>query len=705
MLKNFKTLTLQIFIVAVSFFLMAFISFNFINRTINYFLVANAEGILNTAVAKVEYTLKSPRYVLDGFAISIENIINNHFFENEEEDVIRTIENYMVYLNTQFLFYGKEYIKPDGFFGYVLIDGKFHHLAGIDNIPHTIEPSTRDWFINAKNNNEIIETLSFPDILTHNLVVIYSRSIYDKFGDWLGVVAIRVDLTDLEEILNSIVVNSVGYSTLVYRDSRTLIHHNKEFIGLSFIEIESLSAISFASIRYDEIYNHNFINYRDEKSIIFIKRMENDWFLTTIVPTMNFYRASYNLVIVLSVCSLFFSLFIIIILIKIEKERVKANLKNEYKSIFLANMSHEIRTPINIIIGMSSIGKSAEDITKKEYCFNKIHEASEHLLGIINDILDLSKIEANKLELNSIEFVYRDMIQNIVDLYSVKINERSQILELDIDKNIPQVLVGDEQRLAQVIINLLSNAVKFTPENGKISIVSKLLSRESNFCVIKTSIIDTGIGLTQEQQDKLFKSFQQADRDTYKKFGGTGLGLSISKHIIEMMNGIVWVESEYKKGSSFIFIVKMKEGTTKKIPMKNDNEENVDLKDMTILLVEDIEINREIITTLLEPTNIKIDVAINGKEAIKMFTKNPDKYNIIFMDVQMPEMNGIEATKAIRNLNLDNAKTIPIIAMTASVLSSDIQDCIDAGMNDHIGKPLDINKIIKKLKFYLGKNK
>jgi signal transduction histidine kinase/ActR/RegA family two-component response regulator len=394
------------------------------------------------------------------------------------------------------------------------------------------------------------------------------------------------------------------------------------------------------------------------------------------------------------------------------KQQTQAEASDHAKSVFLANMSHEMRTPMNAIIGMTTIGKAAAAIERKNYCLTKIEDASRHLLGVINDILDMSKIEANKFELAPVKFNFEKMVQRAVDVITFRVDEKKQKLTVQIDSAIPQTLIADEQRLVQVIINLLGNAVKFTPEKGSISLDASLLKEEDSLCTIKVSVTDTGIGISEEHQKKLFKTFQQAEADTSRRFGGSGLGLVISRSIVEMMNGEIGVESEPGKGSVFTFTVQ-----TEKDSLANDNLPGENIKDNAqqditglyagrrILLAEDVEINREIVQVLLEPTQLEIDFAENGKEAVRMFSESPEKYEMILMDIQMPEMDGYEATKRIRAIEAERnvPNGIPIIAMTANVFKEDVQKCLDAGMDGHVGKPFNLDDVLEKLSVFLKK--
>jgi len=381
------------------------------------------------------------------------------------------------------------------------------------------------------------------------------------------------------------------------------------------------------------------------------------------------------------------------------------------KSAFLANMSHEIRTPMNAIIGMTTIGKSSSDPERKNYCFTKIEEASSHLLGVINDILDMSKIEANKFELSPVEFNFEKMIQTAVNVVSFRVDEKKQNLDVRIDAEIPKYLVTDDQRLIQVITNLLGNAVKFTPECGSISLDAWFEGEKDGLCAIEITVKDNGIGISREQQENLFSSFQQAESSTARRFGGTGLGLAISKSIVEMMGGKIRVESEEGKGAAFIFTIQARRSAppgsgTNPAEDLGGKEEEPDIDGIfagkRVLLAEDVEINREIVMALLEPTRLEIDCAENGAEAVRKFSEAPDRYDLIFMDIQMPEMDGYEATRRIRALDTPKAKSVPIIAMTANVFREDVEKCIKAGMDSHVGKPLDFEEVMEKLNSYLN---
>ena len=510
------------------------------------------------------------------------------------------------------------------------------------------------------------------------------------------------------------------------------------------------------------------------------------------------------------------------------------------KGEFLSHMSHEIRTPLNAIIGMNNIALNSNDLSKAHQCNEKIANASRHLLGIINDILDMSKIEADKFDLSYREFNFENALMGIINVTNFQVEEKNQEFVVNLGKDVPANILGDELRLSQIITNLLSNAVKFTPEYGSIVLNVEKIAEAGKDVTLQIAVVDSGIGISEEQQARLFTSFEQADSSISGKFGGTGLGLAISKRIVELMGGNIWIESKLGQGSKFVFTISVKK-CEEKAPAKispqidktnirilavDDSKETLDcfsrvmeannlpcnvagsgvealemikqcgdkpyniffvdwqmpemdgieltrkIKELTsdnsvvfmisiaawsnieneafsagvrsfiskplfpssivnaineclgvesaktelytqdagsmpdfgshsILIAEDIEVNQEIMAAVLEDTGVAIEFANNGQEAVAMFSKNLDKYDLILMDIQMPEMDGYEATRHIRAIESAQAKDIPIIAMTANVFKEDIENCLSAGMNNHVGKPIDSNDLFNKLGKYL----
>jgi len=367
------------------------------------------------------------------------------------------------------------------------------------------------------------------------------------------------------------------------------------------------------------------------------------------------------------------------------------------KSEFLANMSHEIRTPMNAIIGMTTVGKNSDDIERKDYCFVRIEDASNHLLGVINDILDMSKIEAGRFDLSMQEFGFERMLQRVANVINYKVAEKKQHFTIYVDRAIPEFLFGDDQRLTQVITNLVGNSIKFTPEGGSIRIGTYYLGEAEGVCTIKITVTDTGIGISPEQQSRLFQSFQQAESDTSRKFGGTGLGLMISKSIVEMMNGKIWIESELGKGSTFAFTVKLKRGET--------NDENLQPHstwwDHVRILVADNDMDTlAFFRKIALEFGAQCDTAESGTEAVKLATQN-SYYDLCFLGQLLPDIDGLSLVKALRKTFRDQ-RAVTFVLFTETGMDLIAVDARKIGVNRFVGKPIVPSDIIDTINDALG---
>ncbi len=520
------------------------------------------------------------------------------------------------------------------------------------------------------------------------------------------------------------------------------------------------------------------------------------------------------------------------------KEEALASTKA--KSEFLSRMSHEIRTPMNAIIGMTKIAKRTAEMSKIQYCLEKVDHTAKQLMDIINNVLDMSRIEANKFEIASHEFDFESMLQRVFNIIQPKVDEKRQKFVFECKEIFTRALISDELRLSRVLINLLDNATKFTPEYGILSLKIGQSPLDDDHSTIHVEVKDTGIGMSPEEQGRLFTMFGQADDGLTRRFGGTGLGLAVCKKIVNLMDGDIQVESEPDQGSRFSFSINVGWGgkimrplphsaahedlrilvvddaedvleylsnILESFSLKNDCASNGEqalemvssalqngrpydlifidwnMPDLTggqtakeikrimdndiilvtisaldwseiedsaktlgianflpkpilpsallnmimrltsrtfvqgssgapdglpdwsgknILLAEDMELNREVAVTVLEGTGISIDSAGDGLEAVELFRRQGEKYHLILMDVQMPRVDGLTATKTIRASGLPNALDIPIIAMTANAFREDVQACLDAGMNGHITKPVDVDELIRLLSMYLN---
>jgi len=376
-------------------------------------------------------------------------------------------------------------------------------------------------------------------------------------------------------------------------------------------------------------------------------------------------------------------------------EKETAEQTSRAKSEFLSRMSHEMRTPMNAIISMTAMAQNSDDPEKIRDCLEKTSRASHDLLRLIDDVLGLSDMEEGKFSLVPGLFSIETMLKNIYDRTSCFFTEKNQVFTKEIDPSIPEFLVADEKRLSQVIINLLSNASKFSGERGLIQLKIFVNNIENDELTVQVEVIDNGIGISKDQENDLFVAFEQLDGGMTRKYSGAGLGLPISKKIVELMGGRLWVESEPGKGSRFAFTFKarIKTPDVQKYPP-------VSFDGKTALLAEDVEINREIVTSMLEDTRLNIVYAANGSEAVSLYSSNPEKFDLVFMDVNMPEMDGVEATRKIRAMEAEGKKRIPIIAMTANVHPDEVKSYLAAGMTDHIGKPIDFDRLLHMVNSY-----
>lgn len=389
-------------------------------------------------------------------------------------------------------------------------------------------------------------------------------------------------------------------------------------------------------------------------------------------------------------------------LIVLKEEAESANVA---KSSFLANMSHEIRTPMNAIIGMTEIALRDETDRKQREYLEQIWSAGKSLLSIINDILDFSKIESGKMEIREADYEIKEVITDIKNILSARIGEKDIRLKIMVNEDIPACLYGDDMRLCQIIINLGNNAIKFT-ESGSVTILVDYEPKGEDI-VLHVSVKDTGIGIRSEDQKKLFSAFQQVDGKRNHKLEGTGLGLSICKAFVQLMGGSISVASEYGKGSEFYFQVPQKISHNLKALEKTPKGRNAGLflaPEARILVVDDNLVNLKVLEGLLEPMKMKLIMVTSGKDAITQL-ETGEKFDLIFMDHMMPEMDGIEATKHIRSLEGTYYKEIPIIALTANAISGVEELFLENGMQDFIGKPIDMKEMISVLRKWLPKEK
>ncbi|GHU50614.1 hypothetical protein AGMMS49975_02010 [Clostridia bacterium] len=816
----------QVLFIFAAFLVMVLVSYFYVNNIVHNDMSSLAKASAERAETAVEAAFSQ---MDTSFAVVCQSTQELLDLGADNAEILKHLRVYSEIYNSDM----PDFLRLSG-----CVDGVFIDASGWIP-PEDFDMYSRPWYIGAMAEpGEHYISNPYASARGNGKSISISRTLR-RNGEICGVLLMELSFNQLSKTIVEQRISGEGYGVLLNEDFEFVVYPDERMIGRNMSEAVGFEQI-YANLRMQKpVYNQNFYDTENTSNIAFFQQAQNGWYIGIITPTVSYYESIYSFMMTICVLGLVLMCTSVYILISSYLEKLHSEEENASKSSFLARMSHEIRTPMNAIIGMTGIAQKTRDINKIQECLTKVSDAADHLLGVINDILDISKIESGKLELSSTDFLVSHMIDRVTNVTLFKVQKNQQKFVVKVEDDVPKAIVADMQRLSQVITNLLSNSNKFTPEGGTISLFIKCSSKSASSCTLRIEVKDTGIGISDEQKKRLFRSFEQADNSTSRKFGGTGLGLAISKNIVEMMGGEIWIESELGKGTSFIFTIKAGIGISdyinsfgnldwaklkiavvdpredvmryftgiaatldckfqyildgfdalKKISERNrpdllfvdynmrgldgiqvareirekdladsivlmsippdivkaretddkyfddylkkplipteiidciyrymqkntqtagedaadiqDEEEDITFVGKHILIVEDVDINREIITALLEPTEIEIDLAENGQEALDMFIAGHEKYDMIFMDLQMPVMDGLTATQRIRLLPISRAETIPIVAMTANVFSEDIEKCIQAGMNDHVGKPVDIGEVLDKMKRYL----
>jgi signal transduction histidine kinase len=690
----------QISLVFIAFIAMVLVSYVYVGNIVQQQMQNIGDLSIDVTQTSVAASLADTQLL---FASVVQTVEGQLTVNRSNRDILAYLKDTNAYFNAA------RSPVPDFMKIYGYIRGEWLDGSGWAP-PSTYVPQSRPWYIGAENNHgRIFFSEPYVDAETGGMCISFSQKLIDPSGVAHGVLAVDLMLSRITEHVRSQKIAGNGYGVLVDDKMTFIVHRNPDMTGVKMADAGG-DYPRLASM-FEQKAHISAVRFRDADntdSVVFFRTVFHGWHIGVIIPRTSYYGEVYALARMLGILGFLLALVLSALLIRTLAQKKKSDEESSSKSSFLAHMSHEMRTPMSAIIGMVNIARASDDPEKKEYCLARISGASNHLLGVINDVLDMSKISAGKLELSETDFTLEGMLRQVETVINYKTEEKQQVLSISVAPDVPGALLADRQRLAQVITNLLGNANKFTPEGGHIALRIRRLPDIDSLCVLEFEVEDSGIGIAKDQQARLFQSFEQADGSISRKYGGTGLGLVISKRIVEMMGGSIRVDSEPGRGTRFIFTIHAREGAASdeyegrgNRRDQNDTEEPV-FAGRKMLLVEDVAINREILIALLEGTGMEIECAEDGQIACDMFAAAPEAYDMIFMDIQMPKMDGYEATKYIRSMDAPRAGAIPIVAMTANVFREDIEKCRAAGMDDHVGKPLEMTTVMAKMRHYLN---
>lgn len=604
-----------------------------------------------------------------------------------------------------------------------LKDGSF---KGLSNRPHSSNPNdfsvsyeTFDIFtdyILSNNNSQVNATRSFTNPMNGVQSIAFCNNIDLKSEDGSFYDAVLMRIIPVDSLSDKWVFPTDKYvnAQISMIDSKgNYIIRGKSFKNSNFFEFYK----SYNQVNYDKLDEmehaiittgqYRMLNSKGEECLIIHVAVKSapGWYLISYIPMSELSEnyidwlligfVTFSLILLLLLDIIFFMLYNKKLTVAAEAARAA----NKAKTDFLSTMSHDIRTPMNAITGLTMIAeKNISDTKAVKENLVKIRMASNHLLTLINDILDISKVESGRVSLSLHTFSINDTIDNLLNISQPMVREKNIDFHFERKPFEHEYLFADQLRINQIFINILSNAIKYTPEGNRVEIeLHEEPSQKPDFIKLIYSVSDTGIGISKEFMENIYTPFARATDSRINSIQGTGLGLAITKRMVDLMEGQIECQSEVGKGTTFTVTLELQISDVKDI--SRQEEANLELSEMNVLIAEDMDVNWEIIKTLLEMYGIHSERAENGQIAVeKLRDSDKIKYDAVFMDVQMPVMNGLEATREIRKLENPAASQIPIIAMTADAFSENVTECLEAGMNGHISKPIDIKFVIRELK-------
>jgi len=672
-----KRLFLQYFMVLTAFSIMVVINYYYGSGIVRENIKAYGEKVISLSVETMNAYLINTAETLDNLAFTIERINKN----NVGIDIMRQeIEAW-----TKRLHLNNKTDESISFFGFIhntFIEGN-NWIPADDFIPQS-----RPWYTGAyAHNGEICFSEPYYDAKTNLFSFSISKLVFDKNNEVFGVIGTDIYMSDLEKYVESMHFLGNGYGVLFDNQQRFAVHPNEEFIGKKLIDVDDGSGdyiiISNLISAGEELLAFPYLSYTNENSILFLKRLYNNWYLAIVLPRDIYYIDIQNMQSIMILVGFVLALLLCGVLTYMHNKVIRSKEESRIKSSFLANMSHEIRTPMNAIIGMSDFLKYEKLNDRQMNFVNDINSSAKSLLTIINEILDMSKIEAGKLSLIPVNYDFYNFLDNIKSMLKYMTENKNLGLKFETSGEIPRYLYGDDIRLKQILTNLCGNAVKFT---GRGYVSLRVIALENTLLF---EIQDTGRGISKKDMPTIFEPFEQAKSKQNRELIGTGLGLPITKNYVEMMSGKIMIESELGKGTTFTVEIPMVKGNAEEIEdeEKEQKDQKLIASQANILVVDDNEFNLKTIIALLSLFNIEVKYATSGKEAIESVKK--ENFDIIFMDHMMPEMDGIEATNEIRKLG-SKYNNLIIIALTANAIYGAKEMFLSNGLNDYISKPVEL---------------
>ena len=642
---------------------------------------------------------------LDGYILVRKNtvILASHVVDEMIRER-RSNDEILDYLTAESLSIKKSIDKDyTGLYGW--INGEY--LDGDGWVPEPdYMPTERPWYLETiADNGDITFVTPYIDAQTGAVLTTLS----EKLSDGVSVIALDVTLSRVQEITEENARQTPGCLGIVLDETGQVIaHSDRAELGKNYLEeTDTLGAALAEKLRSGDSGAFE-LSYQGQKYMVISEKIGGDWQSVSLINIRVFYRP---LMIVMSLLILFTILEAIVFLTIIYNQSVKnlaiasaeaAENASRAKSRFLSRMSHEIRTPINAIIGLDSIALRDESIsphTRDE--LNKIGASARHLLSIINDILDMSRIESGRMELREEKFSFRDFLEQICIIVDGQCEDKGLRFVCSREEGLEEYYIGDSLKLKQVLINVLGNSVKFTDAPGTITLNVAQTACNDERATLRFEMTDTGIGMDKEFISRLFEAFSQEDTGNTTRYGGSGLGMAITRSFVEMMGGTIRVESEKGLGSSFTVTVTLgraKENEKAETAGKEAKSAEALPDGLHLLIVEDQKMNAEVLADLLELENMSSEWAENGRRGVEMFAESEKgRFDAILMDMRMPVMDGLTATRKIRKLNRPDASTIPIIALSANAFEEDVRQCLEAGMNAHLSKPVDLDRLKETL--------